>query len=226
VFGKPIDAKGVLPELLPDPVKTSLAELWYRLEVGRPGDFGLPAPDHRLGHAHPTLSDELLPLLRAGKLQARGALARCEGARVHFADGASAEVDAIVFATGYKVTFPFFDPGFVAAPGNELPLFLRCFHLEHPRLLFAGLCQPLGAIMPLVESQGRLFARYLTGRYRLPPSAEMRRRTQAERERVRRRFVASQRHTMQVDFDAYLAALAEETRQGELRAELAGPIRR
>ena len=214
VFGRPIDQAGKLLGLLSDDMKTELAELWYRLRVGEPSDYGLPAPDHRLGHAHPTLSDELLPLIRSGKIRIRPAIRRFDGSLACFRDGAAEPVDAVVFATGYKVSFPFFEPSFVSAPNNELPLFLRCFHLEHARLMFAGLCQPLGAIMPLVEAQGQLFARYLTGHYELPEPNAMRERTERERERVRRHFVASPRHTMQVDFDRYLDDIRRETRAG------------
>jgi hypothetical protein len=218
LFGRPIDEPGLIPRRLPDVWKTRIAELWYRLFVGAPNAHGLPLPDHRLAHAHPTLSDDLLPLLAAGRITARPAISRFEGSRVVFADDGATEADAVVFCTGYKVTFPFFDPGFVSAPNNELPLFLRCFHLQHRGLMFAGLAQPLGAIMPLVEAQGRLFARYLTGEYELPDPAEMQRRARAEREYVRRRFVSSRRHTMQVDFDQYLEDLQRETRAGANRS--------
>jgi dimethylaniline monooxygenase (N-oxide forming) len=218
VFGRPIDQPGILPKSLPREVKTRIAELWYRLQVGAPADYGLPTPDHRLGHAHPTLSDDLLPLLRGGKISVRGALQRLDGRRVRFADGSSMEADAIVYCTGYHVTFPFFEPSFVSAPNNELPLFLRCFHLEHPGLMFAGLAQPLGAIMPLVEAQGRLFAAYLRGDYELPAPEELRERARREREHVRRRFVPSRRHTMQVDFDQYLEDVARELRAGRRRS--------
>lgn len=217
VFGRPIDEPGIIPQSFSDSVKTWIAEQWFRLEVGDPGQYGLPAPDHRLGHAHPTLSDELLPLLREGKISARPAIERFSGRAVHFRDGSSVTADAVIYCTGYRVSFPFFEPGFVAAPDNELPLYLRCFHLQHRDLMFAGLCQPLGAIMPLVEAQGRLFAAYLSGDYQLPDEAEMRKRTEREREHVRRRFVATRRHTMQVDFDRYLADLEREMRAGRRR---------
>ena len=69
-----------------------------------------------------------------------------------FADGSRADVDLVVFCTGYRVTFPFFEPSFVSAPNNELPLFMRCFHLEHRGLLFAGLA------VPTVSSTPRLVA--------------------------------------------------------------------
>jgi cation diffusion facilitator CzcD-associated flavoprotein CzcO len=218
VLGKPIDRPGIIPRGLPDSVKTTIAELWYRLQVGDPAAYGLPSPDHRLGHAHPTLSDELLPLLRDGKIRVRPALEMFCGDRVRFRDRTQEHADAVIFCTGYKVSFPFFEPSFVSASGNELPLFLRCFHLQHRNLMFAGLCQPLGAIMPLVEAQGRLFARYLSGDYELPDSNEMRRRTEREREHVRRRFVATRRHTMQVDFDRYLADIERELRAGHRRS--------
>jgi dimethylaniline monooxygenase (N-oxide forming) len=208
-FGRPIDQPGIIPQAWSDEVKTALAELWYRLRVGAPGAYGLPAPDHRLAHAHPTLSDDLLPLLREGKIHPRPAIERLAGRTIHFGDGSQVQADAIVYCTGYNVTFPFFEPSFVSAPENELPLYLRCFHLQHHGLMFAGLCQPLGAIMPLVEAQGRLFARYLNGEYELP---------EREREHVRRRFVATRRHTMQVDFDRYLEDLERELRAGHRRS--------
>jgi dimethylaniline monooxygenase (N-oxide forming) len=216
-FGRPIDQPSIIPRGWPDELKAKLAELWYRATVGSPAAYGLPEPDHALGGAHPTLSDELLPLLAAGKIAARPAIAELGGARIRFCDGQETEADVIVYCTGYRVTFPFFDAGFVAAPDNELPLYLRCFHLEHRGLMFAGLAQPLGAIMPLVEAQGRLFARYLRGDYELPEPAEMHRRTEAERRYVRRRFVATRRHTMQVDFDRYLDDLQREMRAGYRR---------
>src|SRR5688500_19111027 len=37
-------------------------------------------------------------------------------------DGSEVEADVVVLCTGYKVTFPFFDPEIVSAPGNDLPL--------------------------------------------------------------------------------------------------------
>ena len=218
ILGRPIDQPGLIPASWSDAAKTLVAELWYRLLVGPPGPHGLPEPDHRLGHAHPTLSDTLLPLLGQGRITPRPPIARFAGSKVYFHDGSNADADAVIYCTGYKVTFPFFDPGFVSAPDNELPLYLRCFHLEHPGLMFAGLAQPLGAIMPLVEAQGRLFARYLTGEYELPELEEMRRRTEREREHVRRRFVKTRRHTMQVDFDRYLDDLRRELRAGSNRS--------
>jgi hypothetical protein len=55
---------------------------------------------------------------------------------------------------------------------------------------------------------------HLTGRYRLPPKPAMRADMERERERMFKRYVASPRHTMQVDFEDYLADLAKERARG------------
>ncbi|HEV7175793.1 MAG TPA: NAD(P)/FAD-dependent oxidoreductase, partial [Solirubrobacteraceae bacterium] len=89
-------------------------------------------------------------------------------------------------------------------------------------LAFIGLLQPLGAIMPLAEAQGRWLASYLRGEYRLPPLPAMKADIRDERERMFRRYVASKRHTMQVDFDNYLYELGKELKAGAARARAAG----
>ena len=63
---------------------------------------------------------------------------------------------------------------------------------------------------------------HLAGRYALPAPATLRADMEAERERMFRRYVRSARHTMQVDYDDYLAALAKERRTGAQRAQAAG----
>src|SRR4029079_1686478 len=128
----------------------------------------------------------------------------------------------IVYCTGYRVTFPFFDESFVCAHDNDLPLFRRVFHPDLDNLAFIGLLQPLGAIMPLAEAQGRWVADLLAGRYALPSDDDMQRDIDHERERMFARYVKSRRHTMQVDFDDYLLALAKERRRGAKRARKRG----
>jgi dimethylaniline monooxygenase (N-oxide forming) len=217
-FGKPIDQNSVLPSFLPASLRRSLAELWYRLAVGRPEDFGLPKPDHHLDQAHPTVSSEILTRLGSGDVRPKPALTKRDGQRVYFADGSSETVDAIIYATGYKVSFPFFTSEVVRPTGNDLPLFLRIFPLNRDDVCFVGLAQPVGAVMPLAEAQAKLIAEQLTGTYDLPDPAERKRRTERERAEMFARYVPSRRHTMQLDYDQYLATLAQETKAGRTRA--------
>jgi hypothetical protein len=145
-----------------------------------------------------------------------------EGDRVRFADGSEVHADVVVYCTGYKITFPFFDADFLAAPDNHIELFRRVFHPEIQGLHFIGLLQPLGAIMPLAEAQGAWVGDYLRGEYALPSPADLRRDIASDQAAMRKRYVASKRHTIQVDFNDYLHALDAERRAGAERARARG----
>jgi cation diffusion facilitator CzcD-associated flavoprotein CzcO len=224
LFGRPLDQIGVnsLTGKLPWGFRQAILSTMYRVGVGKVQDYGLPEPDHKLGDAHPTISADFLNRIAHGEMTWKPNIDRLDGDRVVFEDGSSEEIDIIVYCTGYKVTFPFFDEDFVSAPDNDLPLFRRVFKPGIDNLAFIGLLQPLGAIMPLAEAQGRWLASYLRGEYRLPPLPEMEADVRAERERMFRRYVASKRHTMQVDFDNYLYELGKELKAGAARARAAG----
>jgi hypothetical protein len=224
LFGRPLDQIGVnsLTGKLPWGFRQAILSTMYRVGVGKVQDYGLPEPDHKLGDAHPTISADFLNRIAHGEMTWKPNLSRLDGDRVVFEDGSSEEIDIIVYCTGYKVTFPFFDEDFVSAPDNDLPLFRRVFKPGIDNLAFVGLLQPLGAIMPLAEAQGRWLASYLRGEYRLPPLPAMEADIRDERERMFRRYVASKRHTMQVDFDNYLYELGKELKAGAARARAAG----
>jgi hypothetical protein len=185
-------------------------------------DYGLPEPDHRIGEAHPTISADFLNRIAHGEVTWKPNLSALEGGRVRFEDGSVEDIDVIVWCTGYKVTFPFFEEDFLSAPDNDLPLYKRVFKPGIDNLAFIALLQPLGATMPLAEAQGRWVAAYLRGEYHLPPRAKMEAAMERERAQMFKRYVASKRHTMQVDFDNYLHDLGRELKAGAARAREAG----
>jgi hypothetical protein len=218
VLGRPLDQLTGSLGFLPPSIGMRLSELFYRPVIGDLEAHGLPKPDHRLGAAHPTVSSELLPMLKAGRVVPKPNLRAFHGDSVEFADGTRERADAVVYATGYQVSFPFFEPAFLSAPENELNLYFRTLHPEKKNLFFIGLAQPLGAIMPIAEAQAKLVADCLAGRYAPPPASEMQRAAAAERASVARRYVRSRRHTMQVDFDEFMRALKKEHARGRKRA--------
>ena len=97
-------------------------------------DYGLPEPDHKLAEAHPTISSDLLPRIGHGDIAVKPNIA--EFARR--ADGRASptaseeEIDLVVYCTGYKISFPFFDRELISAPDNEIPLYRRVVSPEHP----------------------------------------------------------------------------------------------
>jgi hypothetical protein len=218
--GKPVDQQ-LAPPWLPWPLKQKGFEM-LRLRSGNIAEHGFPEPDHKIGHAHPTVSDNFLDRLADGAIVPKPNIRELRGDRVEFEDGSVEEVDAIVYCTGYRVSFPFFDEDFISAPGNDLPLYRRLFHPEIPGVYFVGLAQPLGALMPMAEESSKWVAQLLTGRYRLPDAAEIRADMEAERAAHAKRFYRSARHTMEVDFDEWLAGTRKERARGAERAAAAG----
>lgn len=217
MFGKPLD-QIVTTTKLPWSVRRKMAETIHKITVGDMERYGLPKPDHRLLDAHPTISGRILDRLTHGTIKPKPGVSKLGAKTVTFTDGTVEDVDVIVWSTGYKVTFPFFEETFVTARDNDLPLFFRVFHPEHPQLAFVGLLQPLGAIMPLAEAQSKWLAKYIRGEYALPSPNEMRRTMDSERKKMFARYVPSKRHKMQVDFDDYLDDMASEVARGTRRA--------
>ncbi|HEX2087888.1 MAG TPA: NAD(P)-binding domain-containing protein [Solirubrobacteraceae bacterium] len=221
LFGRPLDTLATNPRV-PMTIGGRMLEKIVTLHVGRPEKFGLPKPDHRLGQAHPTISGRIHDRLTHGKVTPKPNIARLHRDEVEFADGTRAHADVVIYCTGYKITFPFFDEHFISAPDNHIELFWRVFEPDVPNLAFVGLLQPLGAIMPLAEAQGQWIAEYVRGEYHLPSREAMREHIAKDMEAMRKRYVSSKRHTIQVDFDEYLYKLAQERREGARRAAAAG----
>jgi len=214
--GKPVD------QLAPDafsrlPFSITRAFFVRQLKAvqGDMESYGLPKPDHRFGEAHPTVSSDLLPRIGHGRIKPKPNIDRIDGGTVHFVDGTSAEVDTIAWCTGYRITFPFLDPAVVDTSDNRVSLFRRVVPPDNPGLYFIGLVQPLGAIMPIAELQSEWVADILEGRTALPDAATMRSEIAAEEEAMRRRYVASTRHTIQVDYLPYMRLVRAERKRTE-----------
>jgi thioredoxin reductase len=217
--GKPTDeAASKLLTMTPLPVQRFVLNRMLGLTAGDMTAYGLPKPDHKLLEAHPTVSAELLSRLGHGDIKVKPNLNRFSGGRtVRFVDGSEEEIDLVVYCTGYKITFPFFDENLISAAENRLPLYRRVASVEHPNLYFIGLIQPLGAIMPLAEAQAEWVADLLSGRGTLPSPSEMRSEIATAEKKLKKRYVASKRHTIQVDFQPYLREIRRERKRAAQR---------
>ncbi|HXR29426.1 MAG TPA: NAD(P)-binding domain-containing protein [Solirubrobacteraceae bacterium] len=221
VFGKPVDQLRNDPRV-PFKVRQRFIQGLIRSYAGPPERYGLPKPNHRFGEAHPTISGRILDRIQHGTITPKPNIESLDSSQVRFVDGSSVEADVIVYCTGYKITFPFFDEDFISAPDNHIELFRRVLHPDIANVFFIGLLQPLGAIMPIAEAQGAWIGDYLLGEYVPPPPDQLRADIAADQAAMRRRYVASKRHTIQVDFDDYLHELAAERRAGAERARANG----
>ncbi len=100
-FGRPIDSfNTALP--VPWSVKRAFFSLIVRGTIGRPEDVGLPKPDHRLGEAHPTVSQRITERVRRGAVTPKPNIAELVGDRVRFTDGSEVAADVVDLLHGIQ----------------------------------------------------------------------------------------------------------------------------
>jgi cation diffusion facilitator CzcD-associated flavoprotein CzcO len=203
VFGRPVDQVVHTIPWLPLTLQRRAGQVLQRVVSGRMQDFGLPEPNHRFLEAHPTVSSELLLRLGSGDAVAKPNVSELQRDRVRFEDGTVEPVDAIIYATGYKISFPFFDETFISAPGNVIRLYKRMWKPGVDDLAFIGLGQAIPTIFPFAEVQAKLAGRWLVGEWALPSSPEMEAEIEHDEKLHVRHYSSRQRHTMQLDYYVY-----------------------
>lgn len=220
--GRPLDRYAANVQYIPRSLFRPMVNTIAEFISGDPGRLGLPRPRHRFLDAHGTQSVELPLRLGSGDVIPKPDIDRLDGPTVRFADGTSAEIDVIVYATGYNITFPFFDPEVVSAPDNRIRLYKRIFRPGMPDLAFAGFAQSVPTLFPFVECQARLIAAYAAGEYLPPAPAVMEQVITADEEFYLGQVLDRPRHTQQVDFYHYERQLrTRELPEGRQRARRA-----
>jgi len=193
-----------------------------RFTVGHPRRVGLKTPLEPFHMRHPTVSQEIHNRLIHGDITPKGNIKKLHGDRVEFEDGSVENVDAIIYATGYNISFPFFEPEFISAPNNEIGLFQRIFDPKIDNLAFIALVQPLCAMMPIAELQSQLLAAYITGSYHLPHTNEAEASARNYDHTMKSLYTKSLSHTIQIECMEYSYLLREEWKKGAQRARSAG----
>jgi len=205
VGGKAI--AGGTPPFMPWWLQSLLFMPVLKMVVGTPQDFGLPKPEHIFMRAHPTISQDIYGRIGSGDVTPKPDIRQLCGNEVEFADGSREAVDVIIYCTGYKISFPFFDAQLLAAPGNDIRLWNHMIRPDINNLYFVGLFQPIGAVMPMAERQSKLIAAHIDGRLQFPERAKMQADIDREWKAMQRRYVKSARHTIQVDAEPYMRTL-------------------
>ncbi len=199
---------------LPTRITRMIMARLIRLAVGDQRRFGLPRPTHPMWREHATLSQDLLPAIGHGRIQIRPDVKRLDGDHVVFANDVREPFDAIVYATGYRPSFPFLAPEvFAVRDGTPVRLYRRITAIDQPGLHFIGLVQPVGPTIPLVEIQARWLAGVLAGRLAPSSPAMAEAEIGAHHRALARTYVASARYVLEVDYKTYAGQLLRAIRE-------------
>lgn len=197
----------MLPESTANDYLENIANGSFNHEV-----YGLK-PKHRYNAQHPTVNDALPNLILSGKVQVKKNIVEFTEEGVLFeGDSKVTPLDDVILATGYQIKFPFLPKDVVAVVDNHVQLYKYVFppHLKHPTMAIIGLIQPVGAIFPISEMQSRWMAELITKKRSLPSEEVMRENIRKKLDAMRRRYVDSPRHTIQVDWIDYMDELSSQ----------------
>ena len=207
ILGRPLDRLSTrLSSRMPLAMQQSIYSALLFAVRGRQEEYGFPIPDAPVLAQHPTVSQDVLRLVKEGHIEVQRGISRTTEREVVFADGTSKRCDAIIYATGYRVSFPFLDEDVLRVDDNHVDLYKRVVPPDWPGLYFVGLIQPVGALPPLAEAQARWVALLVDGA-ELPTVATMEAEIVRDREALAARYQDRPRHTIQVDYWPYLDQL-------------------
>jgi cation diffusion facilitator CzcD-associated flavoprotein CzcO len=163
IFGRPRAELSWLTRL-PPVLQERVTRALVRVVVGPPEVYrGLPVPATRnLNEQPPVVNNLLLYWIQHGRIDVVPGIRSIDGQVVHFVDGSAREFDTILWATGFRTTLPFLDPGLLRWD-DGVPL--RVGGLTVPvglqRLYLVGLAAPRGPQLPVYSQQAELVARLL-----------------------------------------------------------------
>ncbi len=138
ILGLPADVFGASLPGLPLRLQQHSSQGLLRLLAGGTRRRGWPAPDHRIYESHPIINSEILGLVERGTIRVKPDVEAFEGREVRFADGSRAAFDAVLLATGYKMSIPYMDPAHFAWAQNRIAGFLTAFSARHRSLFTLG----------------------------------------------------------------------------------------
>jgi hypothetical protein len=221
VFGRPfdeLDSSAAL--LLPLPVFRSLtrAVMWAARATPEAGE--LPPARHPLWEDRwpVSVSASTQKALRERGFDCRPTISRLAGENVIFNDGSETSADAIIFATGYHINFPFLPERLGRGDGWQFPLYRRILSPHAAGLAFIGILEPGPGLLEIVERQGAWLAEVLAQRLPVPGQEQMWRAIDSGGERrSHRQFSATGPHTLLCNRHAYLGALNRDLHRARRR---------
>uniref|UniRef100_A0A8C5PP99 Flavin-containing monooxygenase n=1 Tax=Leptobrachium leishanense TaxID=445787 RepID=A0A8C5PP99_9ANUR len=159
------------------------------------------------------VNEELPSRILAGLIIMKPGVTRFTETSAHFADGTSIDdLDVVIFATGYDITFPFLEESVIKMDPSKGFLYKKMFpvNLQKPTIAFIGFIQPIGAIAVTAELQCRWATKFFKGLVKMPSTEEMKDYL-AEDEKLRLKwFETTQQNWRRTNYIKYVDDLAAD----------------
>jgi hypothetical protein len=158
------------------------------------------------------VNGQILHALGQGDIQPKPDLQELKGREVWFKDGSSEQVDLIIYATGYQVSFPFLDSLHLNAAGGRPDFHLHVFHPMYDNLFILGMIMPDSGVWWLMDLQAQAVAKYIQA---LRGNGTGVRKFQAGKQGPRPdlgggiHYVRSDRHRFEVEHSSYRRRLRQ-----------------
>lgn len=207
-LGMPADVLGenMLRWRMPLGLRRLVASGLSKMILGWPQDYGLKKPDHKLFETHPIVNSQMLYYVGHGDIQVKPNVAELCGDRVRFVDGSEEQIDVLIYATGFKISFPFIDQKYLNWRNGRPELYLNVFHPEYDNLFVAGLLQPDSGQFWLVDYQAQAIGEFLVAQRNDPARADRFRRRKAGPSpplNAGIKYLESTRHLVEVEHSTY-----------------------
>jgi choline dehydrogenase-like flavoprotein len=191
---------------LPSGAPQFARNLITRMVHGRMEQWGFKTPPRGI-RTHPTSNALLINHIAYRRIEVANGIADVRGKLVEFADGSSAEFDAMICATGYELTLPFLE-GVVQVADRGLDLYKQVVEPRWPGLYFAGFSNAAGSSnLRMFELQARLISQIESGLGQLPSQSEMEYDIQERRQYIAKHYPGGPRYTMEIEAAEYTEAM-------------------
>ncbi|MDX1622134.1 MAG: hypothetical protein R3320_14150 [Nitriliruptorales bacterium] len=230
IFGRPTDVFGrqTSSPFVPAAVQQRFVATLLKAVVGDLTRYGWPEPDHLPLTTHPILNSEIVLHLAHRDLVHRPDIERLEGDKVRFVDGTIDPYDLIIWATGYRLAWPYLDREHLRWPRENDPgLFLNVFSRDHDDLFALGFVETDAGAWPHMSLQADLISQVILDQRENPEQAERWRAFKQQEVDLLGgiEHVDSPRHDYYVsdeDYRRYAADLVRALQKGELERFEAG----
>ncbi|EDM09395.1 flavin containing monooxygenase 4, isoform CRA_a [Rattus norvegicus] len=157
------------------------------------------------------VNDELPTCILCGKITMKTSVKDFTESSIVFEDGTiEANIDVVIFTTGYEFSFPFFEEPLKSLCTKKVILYKRVFppNLERSTLAIIGLISLTGSILVGTEFQARWATRVFKGLCNIPPSQKLMAEA-IKKEELIKRGVIKDTSQDKLDFISYMDELTQ-----------------